>query len=1146
MTERDDVTDPSSTPPFRARPVGTSRRPVLRSARRPQPSPPCSPRPRRPGAGSDRARARRPPRRPDARRTPGSRRLARTRAAGIHAAEVALARPRRGSRAPWTSPVLTTDPFALLGLSWPAHAPDPRPSRSAGAPGRRRSGGSSGARCRCSTTAPTPTTRRPCATRASRCGSAAPTACSVRVSGHRPARGAALAHPPPALRRRPASTLLLPAHRGSTRRPAAAAPAARHRGPPRHPAPPRLERRRVVARGRAVATTTRSSRCTCTTRSAATTTPRRDRRPDQGHVLLPHNTLGWSDLGYNFLVDRFGRIWEGRAGGIDLRGARRAHLGFNATSCGVSVIGNFEQVAARATPTSPRSPGSRRGSSALYGRDPLGTTDGASEGSDKFRRGRTVTLPVIDGHRDTNDTACPGRHLYARLDDIRTARPAVLAAAAVPTRRRHHAVRRRRRPDARARRSSSGRGRSRPGRRRAPSTPGCATACRSARPAQAKRRGDRRRRRPRAVGRRHPQRSGSAARRPAHRPARAGPLRPRVDSPSARSTSPRRGAGRGGGHRQHAGRRPPTAPPAPPRWPAPRAAWSSPSTAAPRPCRWSPACHRHVPASRRCAHRAGRLQRHRPGAPGDGVDTAVPDPRHVAHSGRPAPTRRLRADHTLSALHSLPSGVQTARRDQECNGPSRPSPPTGSPCAPSASPTSAVSTASPWTTSPPRPRSRAAPCSTTSPARSTPCSGSFPSLDDDAVDGLLRRRARPTTSCTTCAPWCCRCSAHRAARARGPRPRAPHHARATRASSRAAHECYDRRSAPRSSSTRHPRGPRLRARRAPGWPSRVLAALFDAALEEFLDDPDERPFAAPLRREPAHRPLPARRLTAARPARHHPTAPRTTDPGDPHGHPALPPRQDRLPALAALPRRLARRCSSSSAASPRRFSKPFTDAFTIPGIPSEKAADLQAELFPASQDAFAQANVNVVVAAPEGEQPRRSRATSRPSTTLVDDLEDLPQVSTAPEANPQLGNPVDLAQHADRGDRCEAAQTRPAPTPTAARRTPRPSRPLSADGRAGIIAFDLDVDSPTDVEPGHDRRPRRRDGAPPATPASRSRPTARARRRQSFGGGAAEAIGIAIALVDPAADLRLPGRRRHCPSSPPSSGSASASPASPP
>ncbi|MDO9355543.1 MAG: hypothetical protein Q7T55_17710, partial [Solirubrobacteraceae bacterium] len=91
------------------------------------------------------------------------------------------------------------------------------------------------------------------------------------------------------------------------------------------------------------------------------------------------------------------------------------------------------------------------------------------------------------------------------------------------------------------------------------------------------------------------------------------------------------------------------------------------------------------------------------------------------------------------------------------------------------------------------------------------------------------------------------------------------------------------------------------------------------------------------------------------------------------------------------------------------LSKPFDDAFTIPGIPSEKAADLQAELFPDSQDAFAQANINVVIAAPEGDtldQPRYQQAVA----TLVSTLEKLPQVSTEADANPQLGNPVDLAQ----------------------------------------------------------------------------------------------------------------------------------------
>ncbi len=130
-----------------------------------------------------------------------------------------------------------------------------------------------------------------------------------------------------------------------------------------------------------------------------------------------HN-LGWSDIGYNFLVDRFGRTWVGRAGG-SWRPVRGAHtLGFNATSCGVSVIGNYETVepsddvldaiAALAAWKLDR-----------YDANPGGHVTVTSEGSDKYAAGRSVRLPVIDGHRDTNDTACPGRYLYEALPQVR-------------------------------------------------------------------------------------------------------------------------------------------------------------------------------------------------------------------------------------------------------------------------------------------------------------------------------------------------------------------------------------------------------------------------------------------------------------------------------------------------------------------------------------------------------------------------------------------------------------------------------------------------------------------------------------------------------------------------------------------------------
>jgi hypothetical protein len=139
-------------------------------------------------------------------------------------------------------------------------------------------------------------------------------------------------------------------------------------------------------------------------------------------------SLGWSDIAYNFLVDSFGTIWEGRYGGID-QPVRGAHtLGFNATSTGICVIGNLDTV----KPTQPTLDSLARLAAwklAMYGCDPQGWTQVKSEGSDKFKSGKIVTLPVIDGHRDTNDTACPGGNLYAQLGTIRAATAGVISAA---------------------------------------------------------------------------------------------------------------------------------------------------------------------------------------------------------------------------------------------------------------------------------------------------------------------------------------------------------------------------------------------------------------------------------------------------------------------------------------------------------------------------------------------------------------------------------------------------------------------------------------------------------------------------------------------------------------------------------------------
>lgn len=139
------------------------------------------------------------------------------------------------------------------------------------------------------------------------------------------------------------------------------------------------------------------------------------------------------------------------------------------------------------------------------------------------------------------------------------------------------------------------------------------------------------------------------------------------------------------------------------------------------------------------------------------------------------------------------------------------------------------------------------------------------------------------------------------------------------------------------------------------------------------------------------------------------------------------------------------------------MSKPMTDAFSIPGIPSEKAADMQKELFPQSVDAFDQADVNVVVAAPEGhtlDEPAYRTAVD----DLITDITALPQ---APEAAP--ANPVDAAK-SQREQMLESARQSGTP-PDQAEANAAALSPLTTDGRVGIVPFTWGVETVADVEP---------------------------------------------------------------------------------
>lgn len=138
----------------------------------------------------------------------------------------------------------------------------------------------------------------------------------------------------------------------------------------------------------------------------------------RGFYRYHTRTLGWFDLAYNFLVDKFGRAWVGRSGGV-ARLVRGAHtLGFNHNSVGIAVIGNFDRVR---PPQKVVTTLVRLAAWKLdrHRRDASGTVLVTSEGSDRYPEGTDVRLPVIDGHRDTNETACPGARLYEKLPAIR-------------------------------------------------------------------------------------------------------------------------------------------------------------------------------------------------------------------------------------------------------------------------------------------------------------------------------------------------------------------------------------------------------------------------------------------------------------------------------------------------------------------------------------------------------------------------------------------------------------------------------------------------------------------------------------------------------------------------------------------------------
>ncbi|GGK55449.1 hypothetical protein GCM10011591_29280 [Nocardia camponoti] len=133
------------------------------------------------------------------------------------------------------------------------------------------------------------------------------------------------------------------------------------------------------------------------------------------------DTLGWCDIGYNALVDKYGQIFEGRYGGLD-RDVQGAHAGgFNENTAGVALMGNYESE----TPSNEalNAVGNYIGwRSKIAGIDPRAHTTMISEGTEFtfYDYGEEVELPVVFAHRDVGNTDCPGDAGYAMMDRIRS------------------------------------------------------------------------------------------------------------------------------------------------------------------------------------------------------------------------------------------------------------------------------------------------------------------------------------------------------------------------------------------------------------------------------------------------------------------------------------------------------------------------------------------------------------------------------------------------------------------------------------------------------------------------------------------------------------------------------------------------------
>ncbi len=133
--------------------------------------------------------------------------------------------------------------------------------------------------------------------------------------------------------------------------------------------------------------------------------------------------LDWGDIGYNFLVDKFGTVFEGRSGSVAAPAGKMsigAHArGVNTGTMGISMMGDYSTV----SPSDAQL--SSVGKMAGWFLKRAGISDVTGWAglhvwtTERYQAGSTISMPRILGHRDVGYTTCPGNVGYSKLGTIR-------------------------------------------------------------------------------------------------------------------------------------------------------------------------------------------------------------------------------------------------------------------------------------------------------------------------------------------------------------------------------------------------------------------------------------------------------------------------------------------------------------------------------------------------------------------------------------------------------------------------------------------------------------------------------------------------------------------------------------------------------